>query len=721
MPAKEDAMAMEQSHDATVACTRDDCMQDKNSEALGSGLGFRRRFIRRRVLRGNRKKPCCFSWISFVTCLITMEAAAMIVLVFRSNSILTINPSLEQDALELLVWLDTTLGGGGEQDREELAELEAHLVQMTEDRLDHGYALEHELEVSAIDNYYNRSHGFFKKSDQPTVLLVGGMKGSGTRAVVDALMQLQIPMITLERTARQQQDIDRGAFHTGQIAWRAMINLVISSGINSPNYEFSDLPKLTQLRMRQEWEKFYQGFVAKHLPEPTSTVYRRRSILFGFQAHDSLLMVPVFQHFMLGPLKVIQVVRDGRDVSLISSKMELGRDKKEHPMQSMAERFVLETYYDVSNISRSYDDTASLSSELQRIVESMEMWSDWNTDSQMWLEKHAKNDKKHELDYVQLRTEDLLSPEKKLEALLQLSNFTGVSSKIPFEMLCCLSRQAMVVERPNNEYLKGFAKAQAQHDLLQKYSAELSFRHTEEEDDTRRKARLGDLITGNNRFGRRRQPGPLFSAKNGDNDAEVHKEVHQQRESRFQAIGERLAERFPGNPGELHRRLLDILDETRVGDASSNIQSPEVVKMFAAYFDWRKSLGKARVDESAAAAAIETGEKLLEEYKIHRENLKGVLTEDSFLRSIKWLKNRHNEATAQAHDGELNEGMKPLDLTQHYGKWVQSLKDNPLLSKRLHNVGNLTLQAFGYEPRARFMDFDPEKRKSKCDVHVTCG
>jgi Sulfotransferase domain len=719
MTAAEDAKAMEPSRDIKETGTRDDYKQDTNAAAAASGPWFRRRSIRRRVLRGSRKKRCFFNWISFVTCLVTMEAAAMIILAFRSNTILTIIPSLEQDAIELLVWLDTALGGGGAQDREELAELEAYLVQMTEDRLDHGFALEHEQESTAIDNYYNRSH-HFEKSDQPTVLLVGGMKGSGDRAVVDALVQLQIPMIMLER-ARTQKDSDRKAFHTGQIAWRAMVNLVISSGINSPYYEFSDLPKLTQLRMRQEWEKFYQGFVAKHLPEPTSTVHRRRNILFAFQAHDSLLMVPVFQQFMMGPLKVIQVVRDGRDVSMFSSKMELGHDKKEHPMQSMAERFVLETFYDASNISKSYDDTGSLSFELQRIVESMEMWSDWNTHSQMWLEKHARNDKTHQLDYLQLRIEDLLSPEKKLEALLQLSNFTGVSNKIPFEMLCCLSRQAMVVEKPNNEYLKGFAKARAQHDLLQKYSAELSFRHTEEEEDTRRKARLGDLITSNNRFGIRRQPGPLFSARAGDKDAKVHKEVHQQRQSRFQAIGERLAERFPGSPGEVHRRLLDLMDEARVEDAIGNIQSEEVSNMFAAYHDWRKSLGKARTDETAAAAAIETGEKLLEEYRIHSEHLKGVLTEDSFLRSIKWLKNRHNQSKEQPRDGELTEAMKPPDLTQHYGKWVLSLKDNPLLAERLHSVGNLTLQAFGYEPRARFMDFDPENRKSQCDMHVTCG
>ncbi|CAB9510976.1 expressed unknown protein [Seminavis robusta] len=719
--------------------TRAEHSGDFEASAIGTGpLFHRHEVVGRRVGGRNKKrkkKPYCFTWISFVTCLLTMEACAMIFMMFRSHTMIFIDPlsSLEEDALDFLVWLDTTLGGGGQQDREELAELEAHLVQMTEDRLDHGYALEHEVETTAIDNYYNRSSTKNNNDHPPsTVLLVAGMKGSGARAVVDALIQLHIPMITLDR-ADTQKDSDRKAFHTGQMAWRNMINLVMSSGIRTPNYEFSQLPQLTQLRIRQEWEKFYQGFIAKHIPQQQSTTTHHQNsnqILFGFQAHDSLLMIPVVQEFvLLGQqqqqqqqqqqplLKVIQVLRDGRDVSLLSPKTEIGNDKKEHPMQSMAERFVLETFYDVSNISKSYDDTATslISREHQRIVESMELWSDWNHDAHIWLQ-NRNHDKNGHLEYLQLRTEDLLSPEKKLEALLQLSNFTEAT--IPFQQLCCMSRQAMVIENPSESYLKGFAKARAQHNLLQKYSAELSFLHNEQDEDERRRARLGDLVGGKHRFGGRRHNNE--PEQPSSNNA-LHQQVHQHRQDRFQDIGDRLAARMP-NQGR--RRLLNDIQTGTSTKArhEETTKSPEVSKLFDEYFAWRKSLGNAKKDKDAAVTAIETGEKLLADYRTHHDHLKGVLTEDSFVRSIKWLKNLHNRQNSKVVDdgSEETTEIASLHSPQHYGKWVHWLKDEPLLSRRLHSVGNLTLRAFGYEPRARFMDFDPENRKAQCHMVVTC-
>lgn len=712
---------------------------------IGTGPLFRRDAVRKRVRRGTKKKKksVCFNWLSLITCLITMEAIALVFLVFRSQTIL-IDPSLEEDTFHLLVWLDTKLGGGGEHDREELEELEAFLVQRTEDRLDHGMLLEHESEKVALDNYYQRDHFAVEGEEKPTVLLVAGSQGSGGRAVVDALVQLNIPMITLDRPTDSKtiSEEEKKILHTGQIAWREMISIVTQNGIRSGNYEFKSLPQFSQLRLQRAWEKFHQGFIAKQLPKTN----HHHELLYAFQAHDALFMMPVFREFMVGPLKVIQLLRDGRDVALLNSKPKVGKDGKQHPMHSMAERFILETYYEASNTTKSYDDTTNLTAKDQSIVRSMELWNDWNRDSLSWLEErsdHTSDNARHKLDYLQLRTEDLLSPEKKLEALLQLARFTGANETMPFHELCCLSRQAMVMEKSDG-YRKSFEKAKAQHNILNKYSAKLAFLHQElDGEEDRRKARLGDLISDHDYKPKRRHPGPNVHGP-GDHE-KVRDEVHHHRKHRYQDIGDRLAARFPANPAEGRRRLeeeegaiqdevgnlliarakpLVATDENEGGGTASSgqqgrIKSPEVKAMFKEYYAWRKGLRNIKGDPPAVAQAIEKGEQLLAEYRMHEEHLKGVLTEDSFTRSIEWLKKQQNEQ--ENVNGGGNPPPPPEHISHRYGKWAQVLREQPHLAHRLNAVGYKSLSLFGYEPHMRFMDFDPVNQKAKCTLDTVCN
>ena len=102
---------------------------------------------------------CCCSRLTIITFLVVLEAVALTFLCWRSHNIQIIDPFAlgdVDDPYDFFVWLDTTLGGGGEEERQELAELEASLLQITEDRLDHGLPLEHEIETTALDDYYNR-------------------------------------------------------------------------------------------------------------------------------------------------------------------------------------------------------------------------------------------------------------------------------------------------------------------------------------------------------------------------------------------------------------------------------------------------------------------------------------------------------------------------------------------------------------------------------------
>ena len=74
--------------------------------------------------RRARRRCLCCSRLTIITLLIAMEAATLTYLCLRSHTIM-IDPFFnEDDPYEFLAWLDTSLGGGSEHDRYELAELE---------------------------------------------------------------------------------------------------------------------------------------------------------------------------------------------------------------------------------------------------------------------------------------------------------------------------------------------------------------------------------------------------------------------------------------------------------------------------------------------------------------------------------------------------------------------------------------------------------------------
>jgi hypothetical protein len=46
----------------------------------------------------------------------------------------------------------------------------------------------------------------------------------------------------------------------------------------------------------------------------------------------------------------------------------------------------------------------------------------------------------------------------------------------------------------------------------------------------------------------------------------------------------------------------------------------------------------------------------------------------------------------------------PDKVMARYGKWVKALEDKPELSETLHKLGSTSLEAFGYNPPAAFLD-----------------
>ena len=69
--------------------------------------------------------------------------------------------------------------------------------------------------------------------------------------------------------------------------------------------------------------------------------------------------------------------------------------------------------------------------------------------------------------------------------------------------------------------------------------------------------------------------------------------------------------------------------------------------------------------------------------------------------------------------GHIREAPKPEEVKGRYGKWVQLLKGNPILSERLLREGGEALRLFGYEPRKSFMD--DQAPPFTCDESVLCS
>ena len=58
----------------------------------------------------------------------------------------------------------------------------------------------------------------------------------------------------------------------------------------------------------------------------------------------------------------------------------------------------------------------------------------------------------------------------------------------------------------------------------------------------------------------------------------------------------------------------------------------------------------------------------------------------------------------------------PALVKARYGKWIKELEGKPELSQQLHRLGASSLEAFGYEPPARFLDPPDEKYIEQCQT-----
>lgn len=297
-----------------------------------------------------------------------------------------------------------------------------------------------------LDNFYTRSH--IPSSQKVPFLIVGGSDGSGTRTFVQTLMELGVTMIfddasTMDVHGEEMVLVDEdGKKHYG---WPPLVQLVLNA-THSANYTVHDLPrdvheKAVASLLRFKSSLLQKGKEARKLQVPKVPI-SAAGVQYGWKAPVSMVLLPLLQQ-VFGPIKFIHVVRDGRDVAISDN-------------QSPSQKFY-SVYYNKNGEDHSKDDILTTDPE-----KSMRLWSDWNQQVYQWetyqqqsyqqekqrlAEGGEENDDgtgsignlQQHLDYLVMRTEDLIRPETRFEALVQLAEFVG--AHITPEQLCCLSHQ----------------------------------------------------------------------------------------------------------------------------------------------------------------------------------------------------------------------------------------------------------------------------------------
>lgn len=268
---------------------------------------------------------------------------------------------------------------------------------------------------SSLDDYYSRTH--IPATKRP-LLIVGGSDGSGTRAFVDTLGRLGVPMLVDDAGTL---DIHASSLFDGK-GWPPLVELVMNI-TGSANYEFEDLPGNVQEQALAELKKLrdqYDGRAMELLAK--GKVENKRvsnKVEYGFKAPVSMLLLPLLRE-VYGSIKFLHVVRDGRDVALSKN-------------QSPVKKFY-DLYYEDSTDRRKLYDNDNLKEAM-----GVQLWNDWNVETLEWEQHHSDGDS---FDYLVMRAEDLLDPIKKFDSLVQLADFVG-SQKTTNE-LCCMSQQALV-------------------------------------------------------------------------------------------------------------------------------------------------------------------------------------------------------------------------------------------------------------------------------------
>eukprot|EP00605_Chrysophyceae_sp_TOSAG23-4_P000618 GSChrysophyteH1.ASY1.ANO1.697.1 assembled CDS len=249
-------------------------------------------------------------------------------------------------------------------------------------------------------------------------LVVCGTDGSGTRKVVQTLVDIGVLMVS--------EDPETFDIHGDLIGgWPTVVAPVVKNArtlnyrVLPPNVNravSSNLRKLVA-QARTDSRKPQSFVLAKGgaLPRPKNSDASRVS--FGFKAPVAMTLAP-FWSYIEPHVMLLHVLRDGRDIAFSAN-------------QSPVQKF----YSDMYGMDRTDNH-----------VKGIRLWSDWNSQLYTWAKERVTK-LQRSFSYMALHTEDLASDkvEIRFKAILNLAKWTG--STLSTQELCCVAQN--VVKRQN--------------------------------------------------------------------------------------------------------------------------------------------------------------------------------------------------------------------------------------------------------------------------------
>lgn len=487
-----------------------------------------------------------------------------------------------------------------------------------------------------IDNYYSRPH-----IRDPVPLIVGGSDGSGTRAFAQILEHLGVPILVEDRGT---MDVHAKEMYNGA-GWPALVSRVFNV-TRSASFDLKDIPDPLLQSARDEVGKFVTSlkFAGSALVTAGLGKTWATSVSWAFKAPVSILLLPLFRE-KLPAMKVLHIVRDGRDVALSDN-------------HSPVQKFYSYFYADAEARHKSLllegeDEEQQFNQNARTNIKAMQLWNDWNKQVYEYGVRYSDG---KTLDVLVMRTEDLMR--YPLESVVLLADFVG--SMKTSHQLCCLSRMSATD--------------------------------------------LGH--SGGTPFEDRFEPG----------DEGLGGGLRMMDPNDFSQIRSRFVENLKLNPPKqtTAEKAKDDEDESnnRRRLLENGHEAEDAVNLF-------ESGGKvASMNHPVHLLHLQNpdGQQQQQQQQLHDN---GAMAHPGFAQVAQMqhlLQQRRVNARKSLEAPETTDQVK-----MRYGKWVKALREDPLLSDRLHKEGRDALAMFGYEPTREFMDIYPNPELlPTCDTTVTC-
>jgi hypothetical protein len=230
-----------------------------------------------------------------------------------------------------------------------------------------------------------------------SILIIGGSDGSGTRAFVDQLGKLGVPMLADDGGTF---DVHASVMMNGQ-GWPPLVQAILrETNQQAANYSTvsssSSLTESTRQLALTELEKLKQRLEARALQLRKRGSLRNISmsqhVAYGFKAPVTFLLVP-FLVQVFGKVKFLHVLRDGRDVALSENGSPVIKFYNSYYTNTAEMRYA-ELQQEQWGGGEEHD-------KMVQNVQAMQLWNDWNVQVHEYCRQ--RNDGV-QLDYLPMST-----------------------------------------------------------------------------------------------------------------------------------------------------------------------------------------------------------------------------------------------------------------------------------------------------------------------------